>query len=230
MLNNQQMEEYRKLRAKGVSPRDARSNVKGWSKSEKFDWDSVGRQNCMWRAQTTEPTNEGPCKVTIIIGHDEHPDLSWIGTHHDMEVPGAENWHHFIGLEDRQRRSGPLTHIMRWFRPQFSYDELLQDTHGMSRQDAHLYARKGVDDQMRQMREIHEGESLCVNIRAIAYLNGIELGDELIGGFVFNPSRDRDWDYINDSAREIVDQAVANATTNLCPTCHGSGRSPADGK
>lgn len=220
MFNSQQMEEYRRLRADGLDPRTARGRVKGYTRRQPtFEWSNGYSRGTMWESKKTEHTNEGPVEVIIRIVHDGAPDLSWIGTFHNNEVAGAENWHHFMGIRGRDR-----TRIMQWFRPYMSYEEILQDTHGMSRQDAHLHARDGVRDQMERMREIENQDSFCVGIVATAYLDNVELGEDQCFGFIVNPSRDDHWDYINHSAQDIVDTAVAHATHNLCPHCRGSGR------
>jgi hypothetical protein len=223
MLNAMQLEEYKKIRASGTDPYNALRHARAFPPRHGYEWDDAGSGR-LWRMTVNEPTNEGDCVVHVNIVYDEHPDHSWIGTFHAHEVPGAEDWHLFNNIQGRSRHN-----IMQWFLPQFTYDELLQDMHGMSRGDAHLKASHSVRQQMEQMREIENGDSLCVGITATAYLDDIELGHDSCWGYVFNPGNADQWSYINDAAREIIGNAVASATENLCPTCHGSGRKAADG-
>ena len=223
MLTQAQLEKYKKQRSIGVHPIQAKRMAEGTYVQEKFDWGDAD-PGSFWVMKTKEMTSEGEVDITVRIVNDDSPDLSWIGTFYAHEMPGAENWHRFDRVPEWNRHN-----IMGWFLPQFTYDELITDMRGMSKNDAHLKARAQVAAQMEQMREIETGDSHCVGIVATVHLDGVELGDDSCWGYIFNPSNDDHWDYINDSAREVMDVAVAMATADLCPTCHGSGRKKADG-
>lgn len=216
-LTIEQTKKFLELRKQGYSPRYAKRMVTAREPVE-YDWEDTGAPDA-FRATHKEHTSVGVLDVVIKIKYDQDPDLSWIGEYSSTWSPGAENWHQFAKVPQRSRHN-----ICQWFIPQFTYEEVLQDYKDLGRHEAKMKARGRVRHDMALLKAIQDGDTLVVGVVATAYLNGEELGEGSTWGIVFDPAVDGHWAVVNEAAGEVILEAVGQATENLCPHCHGSGR------